>query len=235
MKKPFSAFKAWGLAVALAASCVGAQAQMQLTSPAFQAGQTIPNPFTNNLGAQCTGSNQSPPLEISGIPSDTQTLVITMIDTSAGNFLHWKVWDIAVAPGVTTASLGANAATTFPTGNQSVNDFGTGGYGGACPPPAGTPGLPDTHNYVFTVYALTTAPGGGQPTAATLAAVPADHRATLLGTRAQADNVAWPATPNPGAPGASVMAVPTLSEVSLVLMGLILAGGAAVRQRRRRT
>ncbi len=217
------------LAAAMGLLGVSAQAQMAVSSPAFADNATLPNPFTNSLGGQCSGSNWSPPLAIAGIPAGTQTLAITMIDTSVpGGFLHWKVWDIAVPAGASSVSLPYNAAASLPASTQATNGFGTTGYGGACPPPAGTPGLPDTHSYVFTVYALSTPPGGGEPTGATLAAVAAPNQARLTGTRAQASNVAW--APPAAAAGGNVASVPTMSELGLALMGLVLAGGAWLRR-----
>ena len=47
--------------------------------------------------------------------------------------------------------LDAGMPHSFKLGNgaiQGINDFGTGGYGGPCPPPG------RTHRYVFHVYAL---------------------------------------------------------------------------------
>ncbi|RRD40135.1 hypothetical protein EII18_11655, partial [Comamonadaceae bacterium OH3737_COT-264] len=64
-------YKRW-LACAALLACAGAQAQMAVTSPAFAANGVIPDPFTFNdqaWGANCRGSNWSPPLEITGIPA----------------------------------------------------------------------------------------------------------------------------------------------------------------------
>lgn len=97
----------------------------------------------------CTGSNQSPQLSWSSAPSGTQTLVVTVVDTSASNFVHWILYDIPS----TTISLARNAsATGIPAGaTQTANDYPTAGYGGPCPP------MGETHSYQFKVWALTQA------------------------------------------------------------------------------
>jgi Raf kinase inhibitor-like YbhB/YbcL family protein len=173
MRKKFWAVKSKVAFVAGALLCAAAaQAQMAVTSTAFVNGATIPHAYTYNMAPQCSGSNQSPPLEVAGIPAGAQTLAIVMRDTTVP-WLHWKAWDIPV--GGATVTLPADAAATLPAGTQAMNDFPSYGYGGACPPAGGT------HNYVFTVYALNVAAGGGEPSAATLAA--ALGTATLTGTR----------------------------------------------------
>lgn len=221
MKKVF--FPRMAVLAVGALACAAAQAQLVVTSPAFADGGVIPNPFTYTAalsGGQCNGNNWSPPLNITNIPTGTQTLVIRLEDTTVP-WLHWEAWDIPVTAGETSVSLPYNAAASLPAGTQATNDFGTGGYGGPCPPTGGA------HTYVFTVYAVTTAVGGGQPADATLAAVPAADQATLTGLRTNGDNVPW--TP----PVAAASSVPTLSETGMALAGLLLAAAAAMRLRRR--
>ncbi|RRD37141.1 hypothetical protein EII18_13110, partial [Comamonadaceae bacterium OH3737_COT-264] len=73
----------------------------------------MPDPFTFNdqaWGANCRGSNWSPPLEITGIPAGTKQLAIEMRDRTVPT-LHWKVWGIPVSG--TSVSLPLNAAETY--------------------------------------------------------------------------------------------------------------------------
>jgi Raf kinase inhibitor-like YbhB/YbcL family protein len=91
----------------------------------------------------CGGNNISPPLSWTGVPADTQSVVVVIFDRSADDFIHWIVFDIAA--GVTSIIEGGPAP-----GGQTLNDYEQGlfGYGGPCPP-AG-----EEHTYVFRVYAL---------------------------------------------------------------------------------
>ena len=201
-------------------ACAGAQAQLAVTSTAFASNGAIPDPFTYSLGTQCTGANQTPPLQIANIPAGTQTLAIRVIDSSAGDWLHWKAWDIPVAGTMATLPQNSGPAAGGVTKN---NDFGSNGYGGPCPPTG-------THNYEFRVYALTTAAGSSEPTDTALDGLPAAQRGVLVGTRTFGVSVPG----SGGGGGAPVQSVPTLSELGLALTGMVLAGAAAARIRRRK-
>ena len=60
---------------------------IELTSPAFDDGGTIPEKHTR------LGGNVAPPLAWSGIPADAAELVLTVQDPDApsGTFTHWIV------------------------------------------------------------------------------------------------------------------------------------------------
>jgi Raf kinase inhibitor-like YbhB/YbcL family protein len=118
-----------------------------LTSPAFPAGDTIPQQYG------CSGIDVSPPLAWSGAPAGTQELVLIAVDQDANGFLHWLLTDITPQPSGTLADDAGNAAR-FPDG-QGVNDFGHRGYGGPCPP--------KRHTYDFTLYALSRPLDAGTP------------------------------------------------------------------------
>jgi Raf kinase inhibitor-like YbhB/YbcL family protein len=89
---------------------------------------------------------KSPPLSWNTPPADTRAFAITVVDTSAGNFMHWAAVNLPPS----TRTLEAGASHTFlPTGSlQLLNDFGKLGYGGPCPPRG------SSHVYAITVYAL---------------------------------------------------------------------------------
>jgi hypothetical protein len=103
---------------------------------------------------RCGGENRSPALAWSGAPKGTQSFALTMFDSDANGgrgFWHWLVFDISA----TTQGLpaGAGSETGLPNGAvQAQNDFGTPGYGGACPPPGS-----GVHHYTITLFALPTA------------------------------------------------------------------------------
>ena len=122
--------------LAVIASFAAGGAKMKITSSAFQEGGNIPSKFT------CDGLDTSPPLQISGIPSDAKSLVLIADDPDApgGLFTHWVVWNIPPQ----TNSIGEGSA---PKGVHGANDFGKSGYGGPCPPSG-------THRYSFKVFAL---------------------------------------------------------------------------------
>jgi Raf kinase inhibitor-like YbhB/YbcL family protein len=79
-------------------------------------------------------------------PGRTRGFALSVYDPDAGpaGWWHWLVYNI---PG-DRRGLAAALAPSAPNLKQGVNDFGTLGYGGPCPPPG------PAHHYVFTLYAL---------------------------------------------------------------------------------
>jgi Raf kinase inhibitor-like YbhB/YbcL family protein len=111
---------------------------MILSSSAFENNGTIPSVYT------CDGSNVSPPLTITNVPTNTQSLALIVEDPDAqrGTVTHWIVWNIP--PQKSQFVIGEKI--DFP---QGITVFGTTGYGGPCPPSG-------THRYFFKLYALDT-------------------------------------------------------------------------------
>ncbi|MBU0761924.1 MAG: YbhB/YbcL family Raf kinase inhibitor-like protein [Candidatus Altiarchaeota archaeon] len=107
---------------------------MKLTS-IFEEGDVIPSRYT------CDGKDMSPPLSISDVPDDTQSLVLIVDDPDvpSGAWVHWVVVDIS--PGVREI-----AENTSP-GVDLTNSFKRTKYGGPCPPSG-------VHRYFFKLYAL---------------------------------------------------------------------------------
>jgi Raf kinase inhibitor-like YbhB/YbcL family protein len=112
------------------------KARMKITSSAFQQDGNIPAKFT------CDGSDTSPALQITGVPSEAKSLVLIADDPDApgGLFTHWLIWNIPPQ----TNSIAEGSA---PKGVHGTNDFGKPGYKGPCPPPG-------THRYSFKIFAL---------------------------------------------------------------------------------
>jgi Raf kinase inhibitor-like YbhB/YbcL family protein len=166
-------------AAALAVSAVmtgwAVAADFKVTSPNFTDGGTLPMAQVyNSFG--CEGGNVSPALEWTGAPEGTKSFAVTAYDPDAptgSGWWHWVVFDIpADAKGLPE---GAGSGQGLPeSAVQGRTDFGTPGYGGACPPP----GAP--HHYVFTVFALNTDKLG----------VPADASAAMVGFMTGANELA---------------------------------------------
>jgi len=112
---------------------------MKIASSAFENKQMIPQKYT------CDGENINPPLQITEVPSNTQSLVLIVDDPDApsGDWVHWLVWNINPETKLITENESPQGAI------QGTNDFGKQNYGGPCPPSG-------IHHYQFKIYALDT-------------------------------------------------------------------------------
>ncbi len=112
---------------------------MKITSPAFADKQMIPQKYT------CDGENINPPLQISNIPTEAQSLALIVDDPDApsGDWVHWLVWNINPK----TQSVAENEIPEKAI--QGINDFNKQNYGGPCPPSG-------IHRYQFKIYVLDT-------------------------------------------------------------------------------
>jgi Raf kinase inhibitor-like YbhB/YbcL family protein len=150
-----------GVAVALGmlAASAPAQESFQLHSTTFSNDSTLPiSTILNNQvngvntcsASGAAGYDESPELSWTGIPRGTQSFVVVLYDVTA-SFTHWGMYNI----GGNVTQLPENAGKAGSSyGLQVENDFGLGQeYDGPCPP---ANVAPDTHKYVFTVYALKT-------------------------------------------------------------------------------
>ena len=124
----------------------------KLTSPQLTDGGRLGDGQVFNAFG-CSGGNVSPELDWSSAPEGTKSFAVTVYDPDAPTGSGWWHWVIFNIPAQTHA-LVKNASDPHsglaPAGSiQSRTDFGTTGFGGACPPPGDKP-----HRYIFTVYAL---------------------------------------------------------------------------------
>ena len=113
---------------------------LQFVSSAFTDGSEIPRKFGYKHG------NSSPPLTLSGVPTESKSLVIIMDDPDAMGavgkvWVHWILWNIDPATTEIVESTIPNNAV------EGMTDFGEVGYGGPAPPDK-------RHTYVFKLYAL---------------------------------------------------------------------------------
>ena len=159
-----------------AASSTTGEAAMQLISKSFAPGAEIPTKYT------CEGDDRSPPLEWSGVPAGTRSLVLIVDDPDAPDpqarkrtWVHWVLYDIP--PEVTGLP---EAVSELPQGTrEGKNDWERTGYGGPCPPTG-------RHRYFHKLYALDVVlPDLGEPSEGQLEAAMQGHvlaRAELVGT-----------------------------------------------------
>ncbi|NLF04635.1 MAG: YbhB/YbcL family Raf kinase inhibitor-like protein, partial [Actinomycetales bacterium] len=119
-----------------------------LSSTDFTDGSELAEEFTADaFSGQCRGENRNPALSWEGAPVGTVSFAVTMVDISAGDFVHWV--HAGIPAEVTSVDSGAAGELPGVAGQSATGQFG---YFGPCPP------TPD-HEYVFTVHALDVDPG----------------------------------------------------------------------------
>jgi Raf kinase inhibitor-like YbhB/YbcL family protein len=133
------------LSMVFCASVMFAQ-NFTLKSSELQGQLTLKHVF-NGFG--CSGENISPQLSWQNAPKDTKSFAITVYDPDAptgSGWWHWVVFNISKDTFILPSGFGNSESQEV---IQSLTDFGTTGFGGACPP------INDkAHRYIFTVYAL---------------------------------------------------------------------------------
>jgi Raf kinase inhibitor-like YbhB/YbcL family protein len=124
----------------------------RLSSLQFSDGGTLPQSMVYQ-GFGCNGGNQSPELSWTGEPTGTNSYAITMFDPDAPTgvgWWHWLVFNIPKNNHALSEGISSSSPSQLPIGSQQgYTDFGSTGYGGACPPVGDSP-----HRYVITIYAL---------------------------------------------------------------------------------
>ncbi|MCE9679410.1 YbhB/YbcL family Raf kinase inhibitor-like protein [Shewanella sp. AS1] len=125
----------------------GSAAAIEISSQDIQEGHPMAKTFEFS-GWGCDGANQSPQLMWKNAPKETKSFAITVYDPDAptgSGFWHWIVLDIPA--NVTQLERGVDIKKL---GGVEVGiDYGTAGFGGACPPKGH-----GMHRYQFTVWAL---------------------------------------------------------------------------------
>lgn len=139
------------LASCLLGSSLSYSQSFQVTSPDIKQGKLTESQVFNGFG--CTGQNISPALTWNNAPKNTKSFAVTVYDPDAptgSGWWHWVVYNIPANSLQLATGAGSENSTSLPTGAiQGRTDFGSHGFGGACPPKGH--GL---HRYIFTVHAL---------------------------------------------------------------------------------
>ena len=156
------------------------EAHMQITSSSFSHQGSIPAKYT------CEGSDTSPPLSWSGVPSGAKSLALIVDDPDAPDpkapkmtWVHWVIYDVLPQ----TSSLPEGGSRSIPSGTrEGLNDWKKTGYGGPCPPIG-------RHRYFHKLYALDRQLGDlGKADKPSLERAMQGHilaQATLMGTYAK--------------------------------------------------
>lgn len=111
--------------------------KMKISSTKFNNNEGIPSKYT------CDGDNVNPPIQVSGVPDNSKSLVLIIDDPDAPSrtWVHWILWNID--PTITEIK-----EDSIPKGSiEGVTSFGSNSYGGPCPPSG-------DHRYFFKLYAL---------------------------------------------------------------------------------
>lgn len=119
---------------------------MEVRSEAFGHLEEMPARYS------CQGEDVSPPLEWTGIPEGTRSLVLIIDDPDAPDpdaprmtWVHWVLYNLP--PDADGLEEGA-ASGNLPEGaGEGLNDWQRTGYGGPCPPIG-------RHRYFHKLYAL---------------------------------------------------------------------------------
>ncbi len=117
----------------------------KLTSKTLKNNETLPNEQVLNAYG-CKGGNISPDLAWINPPDGTKSFAIICHDPDApkeNGWYHWLV--VNIDKNTTSIDMGGKIENSL----ETVTDFKTTGFGGACPPIGH-----GIHHYNFTIYAL---------------------------------------------------------------------------------
>lgn len=140
-----------GLIFTLAFSSTAFAGDFTLKSTDISEGQKLSSAHVFQ-GFGCEGGDMSPQLSWSGAPEGTKSFAITAYDPDAPTGSGWWHWNVINIPaGVQSIEKNSSRTPNMPKpAIELKNDYGTVGFGGACPPPG------EVHRYEFKVHALGT-------------------------------------------------------------------------------
>lgn len=117
----------------------------KLSSNELKHNEVLPDAQVYN-GYGCKGGNVSPQLTWTNTPANTKSFAIICHDPDAPRPNGWYHWLVVNIP---SGINSIKKAEKIPNALETITDFETTGYGGACPPIGH-----GIHHYNFTVYAL---------------------------------------------------------------------------------
>jgi Raf kinase inhibitor-like YbhB/YbcL family protein len=124
----------------------------ELVSNDIQTGKPMPK-AQEYRGFGCDGNNLSPQLAWRDAPAGTKSFAITAYDPDAptgSGWWHWIAFNLPANVRELPQNAGDPTAALAPAGMiQHRTDYGTAGFGGACPPKGDK-----AHRYQFKVFAL---------------------------------------------------------------------------------
>jgi len=124
----------------------------ELLSNDIQAGKPMPK-AQEYQGFGCDGGNISPQLAWREVPADTKSFAVTAYDPDAptgSGWWHWIAYNISADVRELPRDAGNPTSSSAPAGMvQHRTDYGTPGFGGACPPQGDK-----AHRYQFKLFAL---------------------------------------------------------------------------------
>ncbi|NRB40176.1 MAG: YbhB/YbcL family Raf kinase inhibitor-like protein [Pseudomonadales bacterium] len=140
----------WALIIGLSTSVFAGS--LNLSSEDISQGEFMSKAQEFN-GFGCTGGDISPQLKWSDAPEGTKSFAITAYDPDAPTGSGWWHWQLVNIPSNVTelaSGAGSTKKELAPKGSMQIeNDYGSRGFGGACPPPGH-----GIHHYRYTVHAL---------------------------------------------------------------------------------
>lgn len=145
-------FSIFTLAVFVSSAAFSGEASFSISSKTFENGKTLPKTMEYK-GFGCDGSNISPELTWKNAPKGTKSFAITIHDPDApttSGWWHWLVYNLPASTNSLAEGASKTAKNTLPKGAaEAFTDYGTTGFGGACPPQGDK-----AHRYNLTIYAL---------------------------------------------------------------------------------
>ncbi|MBQ8636148.1 YbhB/YbcL family Raf kinase inhibitor-like protein [bacterium] len=123
------------------------ESTFKLSSKELINNETLPNAQVYK-GYGCEGGNVSPELSWNNPPINTKSFAIICHDPDAPKENGWYHWLLVNIP-LNTKSIAQGGKIEGSL--ETITDFKTTGYGGACPPIGH-----GIHHYNFTIYALDT-------------------------------------------------------------------------------